>query len=54
MTEDDLKTLHYCLDCSSDRMRWYIETRNDRYLEDSSNYLKVADIYMKQLLNTTK
>jgi len=51
MTDNDLKSLYYCLDCSSQRLQWYIDTKNERYLEDSKNYLKVADIYMKRIIN---
>ena len=34
------------------RMKYYQETGESRYLEDSDNYLRVANIYMKEITKT--
>lgn len=49
----DLEGLYYCLDHSSDRLRLYSKTNNSKYLEDSRNFLKVADIYIRRLIHET-
>lgn len=51
--DDNLKGLYYCLDHSSDRLRLYSKTNNSKYLEDSRNFLKVADIYIRRLIHET-
>jgi hypothetical protein len=47
--DDIVRALNYVLDCSSQRVKWYIETRDHRHLEESKVYLDVANIYMNQL-----
>jgi hypothetical protein len=44
-----IRSLNYTLDCSSQRLNWYIKTGNDRYLTDCEMYLRVANIYMNEL-----
>lgn len=46
-----IRSLNYVLDCSSQRLRWYIESGEDRYLTDCKTYLTVANIYMKEISN---
>ncbi len=53
MADNNLTNLEYCLDCGSKRLDWYIDTGNERYLEDSRNYLTVANIFMKRIMETT-
>ncbi len=49
MDNDIINTLNYTLDCSSQRLRWYIETGNEKYLTDCDMYLRVAHIYMNEI-----
>jgi len=44
-----LRSLNYTLDCASQRVRWYTETNENRYLVDCEMYLRVANIYMNEL-----
>lgn len=44
-----INSLNYTLDCSSQRLRWYIETGDDKYLTDCEMYLRVANIYMTEI-----
>jgi hypothetical protein len=44
-----INSIIYCLECSMARMKYYQETGENRYLEDSDNYLRVANIYMKEI-----
>jgi hypothetical protein len=46
---DYTNSIIYCLECSMVRMKYYQETGENRYLEDSNNYLRVANIYMKEI-----
>ena len=46
-----IRSLNYVLDCSSQRLRWYIESGEDKYLTDCKTYLTVANIYMKEISN---
>ena len=47
-----INSIIYCLECSMARMKYYQETGESRYLEDSDNYLRVANIYMKEITKT--
>ena len=47
--DDLISTLNYILDCSTQRLKWYIETGDKRYMDDCKNYLSVANIYMKEV-----
>jgi len=51
ITEIDstIRSLNYVLDCSSQRLKWYIESGEERYLTDCKTYLTVANIYMKEI-----
>jgi hypothetical protein len=44
-----INSIIYCLECSMARMKYYQETGESRYLVDSDNYLRVANIYMKEI-----
>jgi hypothetical protein len=46
---DYINSIIYCLECSMVRMKYYKETGEPRHLEDSDNYLRVANIYMKEI-----
>jgi len=46
---DYVRNIIYCLECSLHRMKWYQETGEPRYLDDSRDYLTVANIYMKEI-----
>ena len=46
---DYINSIIYSLECSLHRMKWYQETGEPRYLEDSNNYLRVANIYMREI-----
>lgn len=39
----------YALKNSIHRLKWYMETNDSRYLDESIDYLKVANIYMNEL-----
>ena len=52
--DETIRALNYTLDCASQRLRWHIETGNDRYMTDCEMYLRVANIYMNELLNKQK
>jgi len=49
---DYINSIIYCLECSMVRMKYYKETGEPRHLEDSDNYLRVANIYMKEITKT--
>jgi hypothetical protein len=46
---DIIRSLNYTLDCSNQRLKWYIDTGNERYLTDCEMYLRVANIYMAEI-----
>jgi hypothetical protein len=50
MTET-IQAYTYTLDCAAQRMKWYKDTGESRYLVDSEMYLRVANIYMKEILS---
>ncbi len=41
----------YTLDCANQRMKWYKDTGESRYLVDSEMYLRVANIYMNDIIS---
>jgi hypothetical protein len=47
--EDIIRSLNYTLDCSSQRLKWYMDTGNEKYLTDCEMYLRVANIYMTEI-----
>jgi hypothetical protein len=47
--DEIVRALNYTLDCSSQRLRWYIETGDKKYMTDCEMYLRVANIYMGQI-----
>jgi len=44
-----INSIIYSLECSLVRMKWYQETGETRYLDDSRNYIAVANIYMREI-----
>ena len=44
-----INSIIYSLECSLHRMKWYQETGETRFLDDSIAYLDVANIYMKEI-----
>lgn len=49
--DEIIRNINYCINCAKDRIQWYTETGADRYLVDSSNYLSVANIFMREISN---
>ena len=49
--KDYINSIIYCLECGMARMKYYQETGEPRYLEDSRNYIAVANIYMREINN---
>jgi len=47
--EDIIRSLNYTLDCSNQRLKWYMDTGNEKYLTDCEMYLRVANIYMTEI-----
>ena len=47
--EDIIRSLKYTLDCSSQRLNWYTDTGNEKYLTDCETYLRVSNIYMNEI-----
>lgn len=48
--DDLIRAINYALDCSSHRLQWYIDTNNQRYMDESKEWADVASIYMNQLI----
>lgn len=46
---DYINSIIYSLECSLQRIKWYQETGEARYLEDSQSYIGVANIYMREI-----
>ena len=46
---DTIRSYIYSMECSIQRMKWYMESGESRYLVDSEMYLRVANIYMKEI-----
>lgn len=44
-----IRSIIYSMECSIHRMKWYAETGEIRYLNESKDYLGVANIYMKEI-----
>jgi methionine synthase II (cobalamin-independent) len=40
----------YTLNCAAQRMKLYRDTGESKYLVDSEMYLRVANIYMKEIM----
>lgn len=47
--DEVIRALNYVLDCSTQRLRLYIESGNNKYMEESKIYLDVANIYMNEI-----
>lgn len=47
--DDYIRSIIYSMECSLHRMKWYQETGEVRYLEESKDYLGVANIYMREI-----
>ena len=46
---DYIRSLIYVLDCSSQRLKWYQENPEPRYLDEGKIYFDVANIYMNEI-----
>ena len=49
--DDMITSMNYCIDCAKMRIQWYQKTGTMRYLNESSDYLSVANIYLKEISN---
>jgi hypothetical protein len=49
---DYIASTKYCLDCANQRLGWYEQSGEERYLEDCKNYLGVAQIYIRELFDS--
>jgi hypothetical protein len=49
--DETIRAYIYTMDCSNQRMKWYMDTGESRYLVDSEMYLRVANIYMREILS---
>lgn len=47
--DDLIKSMNYCIDCAKMRIQWYEETGTMRYLNEGSDYLSVASLYVKEI-----
>lgn len=47
--DEYLNSLNYALDCSSQRLGWFIKTGDEKYMNECREYLGVANIYMKEV-----
>jgi hypothetical protein len=48
---ENIQAYIYTLDCANQRMKWYMDTGESRYLVDSEMYLRVANIYMRDIIS---
>ncbi|NDC95642.1 hypothetical protein EB118_18725 [bacterium] len=46
-----INSVIYCIECSLARMKWYQETGETRFFDDSAAYLDVANIYIREIIN---
>ncbi len=49
--DDLIKSMNYCIECAKMRIQWYMETGTMRYLNEGSDYLSVANLYVKEINN---
>lgn len=47
--DDYITNAIYLFECGMNRLRWYKDTGEKRYLVDSMNYIDAATIYMKEI-----
>ncbi len=52
--DETIRALNYTLDCASQRLRWHIESGYDRYFTECDMYLRVANIYMNEIIKEQK
>ncbi len=48
---DIIQSYIYTMDCAAKRMKWYHDTGETKYLIESEMYLRVANIYMKDIMS---
>lgn len=46
---DYVRSMIYLLECGVNRLKWYEQTGESKYLEDSSIYLSAANVYMENI-----
>ncbi len=49
--DETIRAYIYTLDCANQRMKCYRDSGDTRLLVDSEMYLRVANIYMKEIIN---
>jgi hypothetical protein len=47
--DEYLNALNYALDCSSQRLGWFIKTGDEKHMNECKEYLSAANIYMKEV-----
>ena len=47
--DEYLNSLNYALDCSSQRLGWFIKTGDEKYMNECKEYLSAANISMKEV-----
>jgi len=51
MMDETIRAYIYTLDCANQRMKCYRDSGDTRLLVDSEMYLRVANIYMKEIIS---
>jgi len=49
--DETIRAYIYTLDCANQRMKCYRDSGDTRLLVDSEMYLRVANIYMKEIIS---
>ena len=47
--DEYLNALNYALDCSSQRLGWFIKTGDEKHMNECKEYLSAANINMKEV-----
>lgn len=46
---DLVNSLNYILDCGSVRLKMYIQSGDEKYMDDCKNYMVIANMYINEL-----
>jgi len=46
-----IRSMNYCIECAKSRISWYMDTGVERYLIESKDYLGVANLYIREIVN---
>ncbi len=49
-----LRAINHALDCSTHRLKWYIETKDQRFMDECKEWMVVADVYMNEIIKEQK